>query len=200
MPHDADRIVDLYHRHADVWDRERPRRLMEKAWLDRFMALLRPSGSVLDIGCGCAEPIARYFVEAGYRVTGVDSSARMIGMCGVRFRDHDWRVADMRTLRLGRAFDGVLAWNSFFHLAPDDQRRMFPVFRAHAAPDAALMFTSGPRAGEAVGTFHGEPLYHASLDEAEYRSLLDANGFAVVSYVAEDPQCGRHTIWLARRT
>lgn len=37
---------------------------------------------------------------------------------------------------------------------------MFPVFAAHAAPGAVLMFTSGPTAGEAIGEWEGEPLYH----------------------------------------
>ena len=74
---------------------------------------------------------------------------------------------------------------------------MFPVFRAHAAPCAMLIFTSGPVYGKAIG-FEGEPLYHASLDSAEYRALLDENGFAVVAHTVEDWTCGRHTIWLAQ--
>ena len=94
--------------------------------------------------------------------------------------------------------DGILAWDSFFHLRRDDQRAMFATFRAHTAPGAALMFTSGPRDGEAIGTFHGEPLYHASLVPDEYRALLDRHGFEVVAHKAEDPGSGRHTIWLAR--
>ncbi len=97
------------------------------------------------------------------------------------------------------AFWGILAWDSFFHLCHDEQRRMFPIFREHAAPRAALMFTSGPSHGEAIGACQGEPLYHASLDGAEYRALLEANGFAVVAHVVEDPACGGHTIWLAER-
>ena len=60
------------------------------------------------------------------------------------------------------------------------------------------MFTSGPAYGEAIGEWRGEPLYHASLDPAEYRALLDENDFEVVAHVAEDPACGHHTIWLAR--
>ena len=63
---------------------------------------------------------------------------------------------------------------------------------------AALLFTSGPRHGEAIGTFHGEPLYHGSLAAAEYRRLLNNNGFDVIANVAEDPDCGGHTVWLAR--
>jgi len=63
---------------------------------------------------------------------------------------------------------------------------------------AALMFTSGPAVGEAIGQWQGEPLYHASLDPAEYRTLLDAHGFRVLHHHPEDPDCGGHTVWLAR--
>ena len=61
------------------------------------------------------------------------------------------------------------------------------------------MFTSGPQHGEVLGEFEGEPLYHGSLDPAEYRALLEENGFAVVAYVEADRSCGEHTIWLAQR-
>jgi Methyltransferase domain len=198
MSSEAERIMDLYQRHAEAWDRERGRCLLEKAWLDQFLALLPPDPSILDMGCGAAEPIARYFIEKGCDVTGIDSSASLIGMCKDRFRDQVWTVTDMRTLSLDRRFDGILAWDSFFHLCPEDQRRMFPIFRRHAGTKAALMFTSGPSHGEAIGTYKGEPLYHGSLDGAEYRSLLDQNGFDVVTHVVEDPKCGHHTIWLSQ--
>ena len=198
MEDDAERIIALYERHARAYDAERSRNLMERAWLDRFCALLPPGGAVLDIGCGPGEPIARHLIETGYAVTGVDSSPAMIALCKARFPQRSWHVADMRSLALRQCFNGVLAWNSFFHLTQDDQRRMFPVFRAHAAPKAALMFTSGPRAGAALGAYQGEPLYHASLHPEEYRGLLAANDFNVVSYVPEDPSCGWHTIWLAQ--
>ena len=105
----------------------------------------------------------------------------------------------MRSLSLGRTFQGLIAWDSFFHLPHDDQRRMFPIFRAHLALGAALLFTTGPSHGEAIGRYQGEPLYHASLAEAEYRSRLDANGFEVIRHVVEDPDCGHHTVWLALR-
>ncbi len=120
--------------------------------------------SILDLGCGSAEPIARYFIEKGFDVTGIDSSPRLIGLCKGRFPDQNWMVTDMRTLSLDRHFDGILAWDSFFHLCPEDQRRMFPIFRRHAGTTAALMFTSGHFHGDAIGTYKGEPLYHGSLD------------------------------------
>ncbi|HWM47852.1 MAG TPA: class I SAM-dependent methyltransferase [Xanthobacteraceae bacterium] len=195
---DADRIIALYEAHARCWDEDRGRTLFEKPWLDRFAKLLPEGGAVLDIGCGSGEPIARHLIAGGYRVTGIDSSPTLIGMCRSRFPHAEWRVADMRSLSLGHRFDGMLAWDSFFHLTPDDQRSMFAVFRAHAAAAAALMFTSGPRAGEAIGSYQGEPLYHSSLGLDEYAALLRRYGFEIVAHRAEDPDCGGHTVWLAR--
>ncbi len=76
---------------------------------------------------------------------------------------------------------------------------MFAQFSAHAKRGAALMFTSGPSHGEAIGEMFGEPLYHASLDAEEYRALLAQYGFDVVKMVAEDAECTGHTVWLAKK-
>ncbi|CAD5295304.1 Methyltransferase domain-containing protein [Bosea sp. 62] len=200
MTDSADAVVSLYQRHAAAYDQQRGRKPMEARWLDRFLSLLPATAAVLDLGCGMGEPIARHLIERGCTVTGIDSSAPLIALCRERFQQQDWQVGDMRELALGRRFDGLIAWDSFFHLKPDDQRRMFPLFGEHAAEGAVLLFTSGPAHGEAIGNFEGEPLYHGSLDPAEYRALLDANGFAVVEHIVEDPNCGGHTIWLAQRT
>ena len=133
---EADRIIGLYERHAHAFDAGRGQSLIERPWLDRFLALVPHGGSVLDLGCGAGEPIARHLIAAGCAVTGVDSSPTMIALCQSRFPDARWIVADMRGLSLGRRFDGILAWDSFFHLRADDQRKMFAIFRDHAAPGA----------------------------------------------------------------
>ncbi len=195
MSHDA--VIDLYERHAHAFDRDRGRSLQEQRWLDRFLALVPPGGSVLDVGCGMGEPMAAYVASQGFTVTGVDSSPAMIAMCRARFPAHEWLVGDMRSLALGRAFDGVLAWDSFFHLQANDQRAMFARFAAHARPGAPLMFTSGTSAGEAVGEYCREPLYHASLAPEDYTRLLATHGFAVRAHLENDPACGAHTVWLA---
>ena len=195
---EAERIPDLYERYALAFDRIRGKSLIEKPWLQRFMAHLPPDGAVLDIGCGSGEPMAAALLSQGYAVTGIDSAPTLIGLCRNRFPQAQWHVADMRALALARRFDGLLAWHSFFHLTADDQRRMFPVFAAHAQPGAVLMFTSGPGEGTAIGTFEGEALHHASLSGAEYRDLLAANGFAVLDHMVEDAGCGGATVWLAQ--
>jgi predicted TPR repeat methyltransferase len=203
---DADkRIIGIYSRHASAFVRKRSRALFEKPWLDRFLAVmpLEPAAmpheaAVLDLGCGFGEPLGGYLIAAGCDVTGVDTSAELLAIAAARFPDQAWIQADMRTLGLGRRFHGVLAWDSFFHLTPQDQREMFSVFRAHLLDGGVLMFTSGPTADVRIGEYEGEPLYHASLGPDEYRALLARQGFDVLSHRPEDPDCGGHTVWLAR--
>jgi len=113
-----------------------------------------------------------------------------------RMPDQEWIVDDMRSLSLHRKFDGVLAWDSFFHLKPDDRRRMFDIFTAHAAPSAYLMFNAGPAHGEAIGYYRGDSLYHASLDAAEYEASLAQSGFGLVAHAVEDWETGGgRTVW-----
>ena len=197
----AEQIVPLYERHAATWVRRRSsaRGFMEAQWMQRFTERLPSRGTVLDIGCGSGWPLAAHLIGQGFVVTGIDSSPTLIEHCREHFPEQTWIVGDMRELSLRRRFDGLLAWDSFFHLARDDQRAMFAGFAEHAAAGAALMFTSGPAHGEAIGELEGEPLYHASLASEEYRALLELNGFGVLAHEIEDPLCGKHTIWLAQR-
>ncbi|GHO46020.1 hypothetical protein KSX_41830 [Ktedonospora formicarum] len=131
-------------------------------------------------------------------MTGVDTSPSLIALCRRRMPEHEWIVADMRTLALSQHFDGILGWDSFFHLSHDSQRNMFHIFAAHAAPGAFLLFNTGSEYGEVLGEYQGEPLYHASLDSAEYQQLLDDAGFDLVAHTANDPLAGGRTVWLAQ--
>lgn len=153
----------------------------------------------MDIGCGNGQPIAGYFIQQGFQLTGVDGSPAMLARARNTFPAQRWLEQDMRELALNETFDGLIAWDSFFHLTQQDQQKMFPIFDRLSHPGSALMFTSGTDNGIAMGQFEGEPLFHASLAPDEYRALLSAHGFAVVEMVMEDPHCTGHTIWLAQK-
>ena len=192
-------VIEVYQRHGAAWAKLRGDQFAEGAWLDRFCALLPAKGTVIDIGCGSGLPIAGELIQRGFDVTGVEGTPTMLALFQKNLPGVAAHLQDMRQLALGRRFSGLLAWDSFFHLSPHDQRGMFPRFQAHAVPGAPLMFTSGYSEGEAVGELEGDPLYHGSLDAEEYRSLLNAAGFSVIAHVVKDSECGHRTIWLARQ-
>ena len=197
--HLSEQTPAIYERYAREWDADRNRSTWnDKGWHDHFVACLKEGATVLDLGCGSAMPVAHHLVQHGLHVTGIDTSPTLIALCRERLPDQEWLVSDMRAIALGRRFDGILGWDSFFFLPHDDQRNMFKVFAAHAAPSAFLMFNTGTEHGEAMGKYRGEPLYHASLDAEEYHILLDQWGFDVVAHAVEDTTAGGRTVWLAQ--
>ena len=195
----AQNIIEIYNKHARAWAELCGQFLYEKAWLDHFLSLLPDHSTTLDLGCGPAKPIAAYLIAQGHSVVGVDSSEVMIEMAQENFPEQRWIQADMRQMNLGQKFQGILAWDSFFHLAQEDQRQMFEQFSIFAEQSTVLMFTSGPNHGEAIGNLFGEALYHASLAPEEYKQLLNDHGFQVIKMVAEDAECAGHTVWLAQK-
>ncbi|MGX5700261.1 class I SAM-dependent DNA methyltransferase [Acinetobacter kookii] len=195
----AKNIIKIYKKHARAWTKLRGQLLYEKAWLNYFLSLIPEHAQILDLGCGSGKPIAAYLIEQGHSVVGVDSSDVMIAMAKQNFPEQHWIQADMRQIELEQKFQGILAWDSFFHLTQHDQRKMFTQFSRFAEQGTVLMFTSGPSHGEALGDLFGDVLYHASLSQQEYRQLLKDHGFEAVKMVAEDPDCAGHTVWLVQK-
>lgn len=193
----GDDLRGVYERQARTWDDQRSRALFERGWLDRLLAFTRPGDTVLDVGCGTGDPIARYIIDKGRRVVGVDFAASMLDIARVRFPNERWILADMRELDLGETFGAVIAWDSFFHLTADEQREVLPRLAAHVSPGGGLLVTVGPREGEAWGQVGGDPVFHASLSIEEYTGILDAAGLRLETFVPDDPSCARHSVLLA---
>lgn len=196
----AKNVVALYERHAAEYDRARSRALIEKAWLDTFLGYLPLKASILDIGCGGSEPIARYCIESGHEVTGIDGSSSLIALCRERFPSQQWHVGDMRDMSSDKRFDGLIVWHSLFHLTPDGQQRVLETCMRLAAAEAVLLFTAGPDRNETLGLFCDQPLYHASLAFEEYRLILAGSGFQIIAHAIDDQSCGGATVYLARRS
>jgi len=196
---DPKAVREVYDDNAEAFDRQRNRSFFEARWLARFGDNLPRGGKVLDLGCGAGEPIAAWLIGEGFRLTGADFSQAMLSIARGRWPEGDWRLADMRNLDLGETFDGIVAWDSFFHLTPDEQRATIPQLARHLAPGGLLLATVGPAEGEVIGQVGGHAVYHSSLSPAEYATLLEAAGMTLTAWMAEDPNCDMHTVLMARR-
>lgn len=196
---DPGKTRDVYEAEASTYDALRSRALFEARWLARFAACLPADGHLLDLGCGAGEPIARWFIAEGFRVTGVDFAGAMLDIARARWPDGDWRQGDMRSFDLAQQFDGIVAWDSLFHLTPDEQRGCIARMAAHLTPGGALLMTVGPEAGEVSGRVGGQTVYHASLSPAQYATCLEENGLRLTGFMADDPETNQHSVLLARK-
>jgi 2-polyprenyl-3-methyl-5-hydroxy-6-metoxy-1,4-benzoquinol methylase len=115
-------VYEAYEEIVDWFDRARTKSLMESEYLNLIINSIPDEACILDLGCGTGEPIAQFFIEQGFKVTGIDGSKKMIELCKTRFPSEEWIIADMREINLQRQFDVILAWHSFFHLDQDSQR------------------------------------------------------------------------------
>ncbi len=194
-----DKVYESYDEIVHWFDDARSKNLMESEYLNLIINAVPGGGSVLDLGCGTGEPIAKFFIDKGFKVTGVDGSKNMIELCKKRFPNEQWLISDMRTINLHQQFDVILAWHSFFHLDQASQRKMFKTFETHLKPGGVLAFTSGEEESEVWGDNGGQPLYHASLSTKEYEALLGALSFNVLIHKVRDPQCGEATVWVAQK-
>jgi 2-polyprenyl-3-methyl-5-hydroxy-6-metoxy-1,4-benzoquinol methylase len=87
--------------------------------LDLMRRHVRPTGTVLDLGCGPGWT-SEFLARAGYDVTGVDISERMIEIARDRCERNGvsatFVVGDMEDLMLGeQQFDSVLLYDSLHH-------------------------------------------------------------------------------------
>lgn len=205
MTDPAERIIGLYDDKAEGWIADRGsalggpgKSIDEVAALKRFAAALPRGATVLDVGCGSGWPWSAALLDRGFRVTGIDAARRLIEHASETLPEGDWVVDDMRTMDLGRTFDGLLIWYSLFHLTPGDQNRALDRVLAHARPDSVLMMTILAGAGVSIGTWRGEPLYHASLGASVYTDILARAGFTRVG-THSAMMSGKAGAWMFRR-
>lgn len=114
------------------------------AALHRLFRRRGPVRRILDVACGTFS-IDLGLVARGYSVVGRDLSAEMIRASRRNLREAGLRanvaVADMRSLRVGGAFDALLCLGTAFNYlaSPTDVRRGLRTFRRHLRPGGLLV-------------------------------------------------------------
>jgi SAM-dependent methyltransferase len=167
---------------------ERSRHAVGASTARRWAASLAPGSSVLDLGCGSGEPIARAFADAGHEVAGIDASPTMISAFRERFPEAAAACEPVESSAFfGRTFDAVVAWGLLFLLPEDAQRRFFARVATALRPGGKLYFTAPLERGDWPDLSTGR--ISRSLGGEVYRELLRSSGFEVL---AEEDDDGRN--------
>ena len=200
----AGRVTDSYDRIAAVWRVDRGSAsaadLRERGLLDRLLTPLAPGASLLDVGCGCGTPIAADLAARGFRLTGLDGSARMLESAREAVPSATFVHADMRSADPGGPFDAIVAWDSVFHLPRADHAPMFARLHAWLRPLGRLLISLGGSGGaDFTSEMHGETFAYGGHEPTEALRMLEAVGFRVEHWEVDDPTSRGHIAVLAVR-
>lgn len=169
--------------------------------LRRYLeALVRPlpaGAAVLDVGCGTGQPVAKYLVERGFEVTGLDISPRLLALArqqlpGTRFIHGDMRKAEIHSL-----FHAIVAWDSVFHVPREEHAALFGRFKTWLRPFGRLLVSLGGSAWEGASEMLGETFYYSGFAPEESLDLLRLAGFEILIREIDDPTSRGHLVILA---
>lgn len=179
-------LREIYNGFAKTYDRNRGRFDMTQVF-DDFYARLEPGGGqLLDLGCGAGEPFARYFIERGWSVTGVDVSEGMLELAA-RYVPQMQRIhADMREVEFPAArFEAITAIYSLFHVPNRDHAKLFDSFRYWLKPHGKALFTyatqdfTGSIEFDGYREFMGQQLYYSHTSPERLFAELKRRGLEI---------------------
>ena len=177
--------------------------LKYRDWMDELLRHLPPAGDVLDLGCGCGEPVAR-LLAATKQVTGVDISPVQIDRATSLLPQAKFICSDMCDLAFTEAtFDAIVCLYAIIHVPLDEQPALLGNMGRWLKPGGHLLITVGQSAwtgGEAnwLGVVGGD-MYWSHADRATYLRWLEEAGLQLLweRFIPEGN--GGHPLLLLRK-
>jgi len=139
-----------------------------------FCGGLPEEGGVLDVGSGTGLPFAKFLVERGFNVLGVDVSSRMVRIAKRNVPEAEFRELSMTCIDFESEFDGVLSAFSMLLLSPSLFRDVAGrIVRSLRNGGLFYLALNEPREegedvdGEAVVEIMGEKMYSRAYTKKE---------------------------------
>ncbi|MCE7740320.1 MAG: class I SAM-dependent methyltransferase [Candidatus Heimdallarchaeota archaeon] len=151
--------------------------------LEHLATLLPEKAKVLDVGCGIGIPVARFFVDYGFSVTGIDISERMVELAKQNVPKAEFFQYDMNELVFpDNAFYCITAVYSLFHVPREKHFSILKNFHRMLKQEGILFFCVGHLGGDDTDEFLGEEMFWSNyppertlslVKEAEFEILFD---------------------------
>lgn len=152
----------------------------------------------------------RRLQEAGYEVTGIDVSPKMIDLARTNHPDAVFHLADFLSCDVEGRFDLVVAWDSLFHLPAASQAVAIKKLSFLLGEGGVLLYSFGDTTGDhedlsfrgpaggQVGELDNDLFGYGSIGIEGVRRALEANGCQCLELELDQPP-GPHAYVVAQQ-
>ena len=143
---------------------------MEEVLHPFYKCLGIEKGKLLDLGCGAGEPFARFFIDRGWKVTGVDFSKGMLELASTYVPEMETIQADMCEVEFEpNQFEAITAIYSLFHVSSKEHATLFDKIYRWLRPKGKALFTYATKEYTGSDEFDG---YKEFMKQKLYYCLL----------------------------
>jgi cyclopropane fatty-acyl-phospholipid synthase-like methyltransferase len=152
---------------------------------------------VLELGCGPGI-VSRYLIDRGILVTGVDASAAQLRFARSSCPEAQFVLADMLDLELPTRYQGLIAWDSIFHIPRAAHPQLFRRMHRWLASGAPLLLSLGGTPDEFTAPMFGVDFFYSGHAPETSLHLLKEAGFHIIRAEIDDPSSRGHLAILCR--
>ena len=169
-------------------------------YVDLVLEGLQSGAKVLDLGCGTGRPIAKYIVEKGFCVIGVDQSEKMLEIAKKAIPEAEFVHGDMIKVKLADGFGAAIAWDSVFHVERKHHSVIFHKLAKSLEHGGRLLLSvGGSGAHDFTSEMFGHTFFYSGHEPEVARELLEAEGFEIELWEVDDPSSRGHIAVIARK-
>jgi 2-polyprenyl-3-methyl-5-hydroxy-6-metoxy-1,4-benzoquinol methylase len=188
--------IKAYQKMASKWKEVRDSLSMPNCVID-FAKEIPSGGQILDVGCGTGYPIASWFANHGYHVTGIDFVSNMIEYANqLNLNNAEFILSDLINFHPNKKFDGIVAFDVLFHLSIEQQLPALTHLASLLKPNGSILFTHGKKMGEITGKMFDETFYYSSLKTSDYVKHAKSLGLSVTTLIEDykEPTVGERDL------
>ncbi len=179
-------LQEIYNTFAATYEHNRGLFDMSEVLDDFYSRLASQTGALLDLGCGAGEPVARYFSDRHWSITGVDFSEQMLALAAKYVPQMQTIHADIQHVEFEpNQFSAIIASYSLFHIPASAHTGVFSNIHQWLKPEGKALFTyatqayTGAKQFDGHKEFMGQELYYSHKETEELYDDLNTIGFDI---------------------
>jgi len=181
-------LQEIYDGFAKTYEENRGLFDMTEVFNSFYECLDVEKGRLLDLGCGAGDPWARWFIDRGWTIIGVDFSKEMLELASKSVPKMKTIHADMCQVDFEpNNFEAITAIYSLFHVPNNEQMALLDKFYRWLCPDGHALFTYATKEFTGNDEFDGykefmeQDLYYSHETPEKLYVALEKTGFIIES-------------------